>query len=99
MSISNNPASPQDELPILSTHEGSEGRSEVDDASLLTDDEELDDEDVVLIAIIRPARTIGRTNPEFHFDSWYDLLSCFRLTYKGESTIAETRASTMATDL
>ena len=57
------PASPQEELPILSTHEGSgEGMNEPED------DEE--DDETVLMAIISPARTIGRTNPELvHFIS------------------------------
>lgn len=61
-SMSKTPASPQDELPILSTHEGSgEGKNEPDCA----DDNELEpDDEVVLMAIISPARTIGRTNPE-----------------------------------
>lgn len=56
------PASPQDELPILSTHEGSgEGKNEPDCA----DGNELEpDDEVVLMAIISPARTIGRTNPD-----------------------------------
>lgn len=57
------PANPQEELPILSTHDGS-GDSSSEEA--LGDDEE---EEVVLMAIIRPARTTGRTKPELHFDS------------------------------
>ena len=61
MSITRTPASPQDELPILNTHEGSEDGNTMDDE---------DDDDVVLMAIIRPASTTGRTKPElFHLVS------------------------------
>lgn len=54
------PASPQEELPILSTHEGSGHGS--------NDEEEDEEEEVVLMAIMRPARSIGRTKPELHFE-------------------------------
>lgn len=98
-STSNNitkiPASPQDELPILSTHEGSgDGIIEALPPPCVEIDEH---DEVVLMAIISPARTIGRTKPELHFVSYR--VSFFRVTYKGDRTMAETRASTMATDL
>lgn len=64
ISITKMPASPQDELPILNTQEGSgEGIIE----ALAPPCAEADE--VVLIAIISPARTIGRTKPELHFVS------------------------------
>lgn len=57
------PASPQEELPILRTHEGwSEGRI----AESLDVDEQDDD---VLMAIISPKRTSGTTNPELQLVS------------------------------
>lgn len=49
--MSSTAASPQDELPILSTHEGSENEE---------DDDDEEDEDDILMAIMRPARSIGR---------------------------------------
>lgn len=68
MSITKTAANPQEELPILSTKEGSwDGSNEpfVDDDDT---QEELDED--VLIAIISPKRIIGRTKPELvHFDS------------------------------
>lgn len=65
MSKAKTPANPQEDPPILSTHDGSgDGRNE----PLVRDEEEVDEE-VVLIAIISPARTIGKTKPELHFDS------------------------------
>lgn len=67
MSITRIPASPHDEPPILSTHEGSaDGINEALPPLCIDDDEE---EDVVLMATISPARTIGRTNPELSFIS------------------------------
>nr|GFA23388.1 hypothetical protein [Tanacetum cinerariifolium] len=60
-SIPRIPAKPHDELPILSTHDDEESPSH-DDVSLDDDDEE----EAVFMATIKPARTIGRTNPEFH---------------------------------
>ncbi|KAF2323623.1 hypothetical protein GH714_036364 [Hevea brasiliensis] len=93
MSITRIPASPQDELPILSTQEGSEEGVNEALPPFWTDDV-----DVVLMAIISPARTIGRTNPELHFV----LKKCesfLRFKYNGDSTIAEARANTMANPL
>jgi len=67
MSITKIPPKPQEELPTLSTHEGSgDGRKE----ALVVDDDDDTDEEVVLMAMMRPARSIGRTKPpELHFDS------------------------------
>jgi len=67
MSITKIIPKPQEELPTLNTHEGSgEGRNE----ALGVDDDEDTEEEVVLMAIMRPARNIGRTKPpELHFDS------------------------------
>ncbi|KAF5452944.1 hypothetical protein F2P56_027895, partial [Juglans regia] len=65
ISITKIPARPQDELPILRTQEGSgEGIIEA-----LAPPPCADADEVVLIAIISPARTIGRTKPELHFVS------------------------------
>lgn len=52
---------------------------------------------MVLIAIMRPASTIGRTNPEFRRMSYR--VSLFLVTYNGDNTTAETKASAMATGL
>ena len=52
------------------------------------------EDEVVLMAIISPASTIGRTNPGLHFVSSFLLL-----TYSGDRTTAEARASTMANAL
>lgn len=66
MSMTKIPASPQDELPILSSTQ-----LELDDLCCIpkSDDDDDDDEEVVLMASIKPARTRGRTNPELHFVS------------------------------
>lgn len=59
------PASPQDEPPTRNTDEGSD-----DKMDLRGPDNGVDDVDeVVLIAIMSPANTIGSTNPEFHLMS------------------------------
>ncbi|KAK9228838.1 hypothetical protein WN944_021795 [Citrus x changshan-huyou] len=57
MSMTKIPASPHDEAPILSTQEGS-GDGKTDPLSI--EEEEV----VVLMAIIRTARTMGRTKLE-----------------------------------
>lgn len=63
------PARPQLELPILSTHDGS-GEGVQEEPPRVDADELDDDEEVVLIAITSPARTMGSTNPELiHFVS------------------------------
>lgn len=60
MSMTKIPASPHDEPPILSTQEGS-GDGKTDPLSI--EEEEV----VVLMAIIRTARTMGRTKLEFQY--------------------------------
>lgn len=91
------PARPQEELPILNADEGSEdGNDEADLAPLC--EAELDDDEVVLMATINPARTTGRTNPELHFVSYRYSLP-LRSMYNGESTTADTKANTIATAL
>lgn len=87
------PASPQDEPPILNTDEGSDDKIQLRSRVI---DENVGDE-VVLIAIMRPAKTIGRTKPEFHLMSYR--VSLFRVTYNGDSITAETNASAIATGL
>lgn len=68
INITKTPASPQLELPILRTHEGS--GDGIKEEPPCVDEGELDDDEVVLIAMISPARTMGRTNPELiHFVS------------------------------
>ncbi|KAL4313370.1 hypothetical protein GQ457_01G040650 [Hibiscus cannabinus] len=84
-------ASPHDEPPIPSTDVGSgDGLSQPLPPSAI--DEE-DDDELVLMAIISPAKTIGRTNPELSF------VSCFLPTYNGDRTRAASRANAMATPL
>jgi hypothetical protein len=65
ISITKTPASPQGELPILSTQEGSGDGIKEALEPLRADMEE----EVVLMAIISPASTIGRTKPELQFVS------------------------------
>ena len=84
------PPSPQDELPIPSTQDGSGDGIKEALEPLRTDMED----EVVLMAIISPASTIGRTNPGLHFVSSFLLV-----TYSGDRTTAEARASTMANAL
>ncbi|GAB4842635.1 hypothetical protein Ancab_012608 [Ancistrocladus abbreviatus] len=95
INIIKTPASPQEELPILSTHEGSDGRM-TDSLSPLLDEDDV--EDVVRIAIISKASTAGRRSPEFHLMS-YRVSLWLLLTYSGERTTADARASSMATGL
>lgn len=91
------PASPQEELPILSTDEGSEDGSNGADLVPVCE-VEVDDDEVVLMATINPATTTGNTNPELHFVSYRYSLP-LRSMYNGESTIADTKANTIATAL
>ncbi|KAM7471865.1 hypothetical protein LguiA_010048 [Lonicera macranthoides] len=63
------PASPQDELPILSTHDDPSPdfvQSRPLFISPLTCIVLEEEEEVVLMATISPPRTIGNTNPELH---------------------------------
>ncbi|KAK8498423.1 hypothetical protein V6N13_105041 [Hibiscus sabdariffa] len=71
ISITKIAASPHDEPPILSTHVGS--GDELSQALPPFGLEQEEGDDVVLMAIISPAKTIGRTNPELSF------ISCFLL--------------------
>lgn len=87
------PASPQDEPPTLNTDDGSG-----DITNLRTPDiDEVDGDEVVFMAIMSPAKTIGNTNPEFHRVSYR--VSLLLLVYNGDRITAVIKASAMATGL
>lgn len=91
-------ASLQEEFPILSrTEEASESEDGEKEPDLFPLCVELEKDEVVLMATIKPARTTGSTNPVLHLVSC--LYSTFLSTYNGESTTADTKANTIAIPL
>ncbi|KAK8498416.1 hypothetical protein V6N13_105048 [Hibiscus sabdariffa] len=55
--------------------------------------EQEEGDDVILMEIISPVKTIRRTKPELSF------ISCFLLTYNGDRRTTATKANAMATPL
>lgn len=92
INITKTPVNPHDELPIRTTHEGSEDGGDIGGLKPF--------EEVVRMAIISPATTIGTARPN-PIEPWFRKPTLLRppFAYNGERMRADTKANTMAIGL